>query len=141
MSATHAAAYTESGRDTGHALCGGATGPASTDWDDVDCERCVRIHQSPAGDETDDGFEQWHTEHRAPAAELATAARTQLAAVNQRIADTAVALEDLREERCVFDCAPCPTDTDLRDAEALLAQAARLLRAASALTRREPIAS
>ncbi len=141
MSATHAAAYTQSGRDTGHALCGAPTGPVSTDWDDVDCEPCIRIHQSPASDETDDGFEQWHATHRARVTELTVTARGHLATAHLRIADVATALEDLREERCEFDCAACPPDTDLRDAEALIADAARLLRAASALTRPEPSAS
>lgn len=45
---THAAAYTETGRDTGHALCGGAEGPVSVDSDDVDCGACmVALEQGP----------------------------------------------------------------------------------------------
>lgn len=122
---THAAAYTQSGRDTGRALCGDATGPVSTDWDQVDCEPCIRDH----------GFEQWHAGHRASVTAANTAARAQLGAAHRQIADAAVELAELREQVCEFDCDACLNPTDLGDAEALLAQAARLLRAASALTR------
>jgi hypothetical protein len=38
-----AAAYTDSGRDTGHALCGSAEGPIAVDNDRVSCLDCVRL--------------------------------------------------------------------------------------------------
>lgn len=38
-----AAAYTDSGRDTGHALCGSAEGPLAVDNNTVSCLDCVRL--------------------------------------------------------------------------------------------------
>lgn len=134
--ATHAAAYTQSGRDTGHALCGDAAGPVSTDWDNVDCEPCICIHQSPAGDESDDGFAEWHTDHRARITGLQRDARAVLfGAIGQILAARRV-LNDLLGERCEFDCA-CLDESAHRDVETFLADAERMLRIARAMTRPE----
>lgn len=133
---THAAAYTQSGRDTGHALCGEATGPVSTDWDKVDCERCGHIHQMPAGNETDDGFNEWHAGHQARITGLQADARQQLQAALGQIIAARAELAVLFDERCEFDCACLPRSVHA-DIEALIADAERLLRAAKSLARPE----
>jgi hypothetical protein len=46
-----AAAYADSGRDTGHALCGCAEGPIAGDDDAVSCLDCVRMLENGWGEE------------------------------------------------------------------------------------------